>query len=998
MTARFFACIASALLAIPVFAPAKTPAPAPKPAPKPAPAKPPVKPAKPAAPSTPSAEKMGKVSDTRWITPTNQVITPAGRAVELYGLRPQALALSPDGRLLATAGRTAELIIIDPTSGKVLQKVPLPPEKPADLKGTGKPTGTQQSGVLGPQSTSPATNPVADPKTSPATSPAPKPADPKPAPETSPAPKPSTDPKTSPETNPATPASAEQKPATAAGTPKAPPDPVDKTGQLSFTGLIFSPDGSRIFLSNVNGNIKEFTVAKDGKVSPKRNIPLPEAKAPKRKNDIPAGLAVSPDGRLLYVCLNLGNRLGEVEIESGKTLRTIDVGVAPYDVVLLGDKAYVSNWGGRRPGPKDLTGPAGRGTLVRVDPERFIASEGSVSIIDLKTGKVLNELLTGKHACAMALSPDGKHLVVCNAGDDTLSVINTETDQIIEKIWTRPTPADLFGAQPNALAFEKDGDWLFVANGTHNAIAVIEFEPGASKFEGLIPVGWFPGAVVFDAARKQLAIANIKGFGSQKILKPGDKPKYNSKEFFGTLSLVPVPKKAELEKHTAVAEINMRYSMLKDAALPARPDVAPRPVPERVGEPSVFKHVLYIIKENRTYDQVLGDVKEGNGDPSLCIFGEKYTPNQHKLVREFVLLDNTYCSGIQSADGHQWSDSAFATDYVERSHAGWPRSYMNLKTEDAMDALAYSPAGFLWDNALKHGKTVRDYGEACISDSRWTDSKMKDKPAWRDFYDDWKNKTSRTKIACKPGIESLRKIAHLDTVGWDMNVPDVVRAQAFIDDLRDWEGIGKLPNLMIMLLPNDHTGGTRGKAPTPAAQVADNDLAMGMIVEALSRSRFWPETCIFAIEDDPQNGFDHVSGYRTTAYVASPYNRRGATVSTQYNQTSLIRTIELILGLPPMNLLDATATPMFDVFTDAADLTPFVAVANQVPLDQTNPEKKEIKDPILKSDEEKSSAINFNEPDRAPEDVLNRILWHAQMGTRVPYPDWAVHLVEDDDD
>jgi hypothetical protein len=229
-------------------------------------------------------------------------------------------------------------------------------------------------------------------------------------------------------------------------------------------------------------------------------------------------------------------------------------------------------------------------------------------------------------------------------------------------------------------------------------------------------------------------------------------------------------------------------------------------------------------------------------------------------------------------------------------------------------------------------------------------------------------------------------------------VPDVARAQAFIDDLRDWEAIGKLPSLMIMLLPNDHTGGTRGKAPTPAAQVADNDLAMGMIVEALSHSRFWPETCIIAIEDDPQNGFDHVSGYRTTCYVVSPYNKRRATVSTQYNQTSVIHTIELILGLPPMNLLDATATPMDDVFTGQPDFTPFTAVPNQIPLDQMNPEKKEIKDPILKSDEEKSAAINFDEPDKAPEDLLNRILWHAQMGTSAPYPEWAVHLVEDDDD
>ncbi len=887
---------------------------------------------KPLAPT--GKENIGKLAEARWMTPTNQILTPAGTQVQLPGMRPQAIALSPDGKLLATSGKTAELVIVDPASGKILQKVPLPPDKPADAKGIGAPSGTIQTTVAG-----------------------------------------------------------------AAKTPPVPTGPsTDKNGQLSLTGLVFSPDGARIYLSNVNGNVKVFDVAAGGKVTPKLSLSLPEARTPKRKNDIPTGLTVSPDGRLLYVCLNLGNKLAEVEIESGKTLRTFDVGVAPYDVVLAAGKAYVSNTGGRRATLRDLTGPAGRGTLVRVDPVRHIASEGSVSVLDLATGNTKTELLTGRHASAMALSPDGKHIVVCNTADDTLSVIATESDQIIEKIWARPTPSDLFGAQPNALAFEKGGDWLFVANGTHNAIAVIEFEPGQSMFQGFIPVGWFPGGVVFDAVRRQLCVANIKGNGAQKILKPGEKPKFNSKDYFGTLSLVPVPKKAELAKHTAAASINMRYGMMKDAALPARPGIAAKPVPERVGEPSPIKHVLYIIKENRTYDQILGDVKEGNGNAELCIFGARYTPNQHKLVGEFVLLDNTYCSGIQSADGHQWANSAFANEYVERQHAGWPRSYPNIKTEESMDALAYAASGFLWDNAKARGVSVRVYGEGCITDCTWDDKTKKDKPTWRDFYDDWKNKTALTKIASKPGIESLRKVAYPGTVGWDMNVPDVVRAEKFIADLHECETSDELPQLMILLLPNDHTGGTRGKAPTPGAQVADNDLAFGQIVEAVSHSKFWKDTAIFAIEDDPQNGFDHVSGYRTTCYVASPYAKRKTTISTQYNQTSLVRTMELILGLPPMNLLDATATPMSDVFTDKPDFTPFVAVPNIIPLDNTNPDPKQIKDPVLKSDEEKSVTINFDEPDRAPEDMLNRILWHAQKGTSAPYPDWAVHLAEDDDD
>jgi YVTN family beta-propeller protein len=311
--------------------------------------------------------------------------------------------------------------------------------------------------------------------------------------------------------------------------------------------------------------------------------------------------------------------------------------------------------------------PAGLGTLVRVDPVRYIANEGSVSVIDLSQAETASEvqsakaeILIGLRASALAVSPNRLWVVVANAGSDTLSVIDTRTDQIVETICARQSPADLFGAQPNALAFDKSGGRLYVCNGTQNAVAVFDFKPGQSSLRGLIPVGWFPGGVAYDPGRKALCVANIKGIGSTKHLEPGDPVKFNSHQYFGTLSLVPVPDKRELSRLTQTALQNLRYGLLQEAKLPPRPDQPARPVPERVGEPSVFKHVIYIIKENRTYDQVLGDVPQGNGDPSLCVFGEHITPNQHKLVREFVLLDNTYCSGILSADGHQWADSALA--------------------------------------------------------------------------------------------------------------------------------------------------------------------------------------------------------------------------------------------------------------------------------------------------------------------------------------------------
>ena len=395
---------------------------------------------------------------------------------------------------------------------------------------------------------------------------------------------------------------------------------------------------------------------------------------------------------------------------------------------------------------------------------------------------------------------------------------------------------------------------------------------------------------------------------------------------------------------------------------------------------------------------MLGDIPEGNGDPSLCVFGENVTPNQHKLVREFVLLDNTYCSGILSADGHQWSTTAFATDYMEKSFAGFPRSYPDGMGEDENDALAYSPGGFIWDNAVRHGRRVLNFGEFAMPTCGWTDRQRKGEPAWADFYQEFLHGRGEVRIASQPSVESIRPFTPTNYVGWEMTVPDVWRARYITNELQRCEARGELPQLIVICLPDDHTSGTSKGSPTPAACVADNDLAFGQIVQAFSHSRFWKETVIFAIEDDPQAGWDHVSGYRTTAYVASPYARRHAVVSTQYNTTSILRTIELILGLPPMNLIDAAATPMTDCFVNEPDLTPFVAVANNVPLDQMNPDPKKVGDPLLRRYALASGRLPLRVPDRCPEDLLNRIIWHAMKGSAAPYPAWAVSAAADDDD
>ncbi len=863
-----------------------------------------------------TTEVVGAAGTNRFLTPANQTLTPAGIFINLPGLRPQVLALSPDGATLVTAGLTHELVALDPATGKILQRVPFLSET-----------------VLQP---APASPDILDP---------------------------------------------------------------DEKSQVSFTGLTFSPDGARIYLANVNGDIKVFGVGNDRKISPLFTIPLPSVQATGRTNEIPAGLAVSRDGKKLYVALNLSNHLAELDAATGRLLRTWDVGFAPFDVVLAGRKVYVSNWGGRRPDANSVTGPAGRGTRVRVDG-RSIASEGSVSVIDLghnsETGALQPEILTGLHASALALAPGGRWLVVANAGSDTLSVIDTRTDKIVETICARQHPGDPFGAQPNALAFDRSGKKLFVCNGTQNAVAIFQFKPGSSQLLGLVPVGWFPGAIAFDTRHKMICVANIKGLPPGRPRRTNGEPEFNSKQYNGSVSLVPLPTARTLEQFTQTALVNLRYRLLAQAKLPARVGQPAQPVPERVGEPSVFKHVIYIIKENRTYDQVLGDIKEGNGAADLCTFGERVTPNQHKLVREFALLDNTYCSGILSADGHNWTDTAIATEYVERSFASWPRSYPSGGGENDKDALAYASSGFIWDNALAHGKTFRDFGEFCTNFRRWKNSSRSNEPTWTECFRDFTNQTQAISFRSEPDVEALRPYIVTNSPGWDLNVPDQVRAARFIEELKGDETTGRLPDLTILWLNADHTSGTKAGLPTPAAQVADNDLAVGKIVEAVSQSKFWKDTCIFAIEDDPQAGWDHVSGYRTTAYVISPFTKRGAVVRTQYNQTSLLRTIELILGLPPMNQMDATATPMFDCFTNTPDLAPFAAVPNQVPLDEMNRAPKKISNAALRKDAYASAKLPLEKPDQCPEDLLNRILWRAMKGSETPYPEWAVKVVDAD--
>ena len=483
-------------------------------------------------------------------------------------------------------------------------------------------------------------------------------------------------------------------------------------------------------------------------------------------------------------------------------------------------------------------------------------------------------------------------------------------------------------------------------------MAVVQFEPedNASKVVGLIPVGWFPGAIQYRCRAQDALRGEHQGHRRHQRLQAGRAGETQHQGFLRHRFPGSGPAKPQ---RLAAHEARLAQHALPEAGggAPAAAPGPTGPAPCRSGWASRACSSTSSTSSRKTAPttRFWATCPRATATRTSASSARQYTPNQHKIAREFVLLDNTYCSGVQSADGHQWTDSAIANEYMERQiSSGTPRSYPGGKSEDGADALAWASSGFIWDNALAHGKTFRNYGEWMISEAGWTDRKRKDRITWQDFWRESPNRRRpRSGSAAGRRIESLRPHSNTNTVGWDLKVPDVMRAAEFIRELRQFEAQGGFPNLMILFLPNDHTGGTRANIPTPGAQVADNDLALGLVVEAVSHSRFWPETCIFAIEDDPQAGWDHVSGYRTTCFVVSPYTKRRQTISTQYNQTSLIRTIELILGLPPMNHLDATATPMTDCFTDTPDLTPFTSVPNRVPLDQMNPDPEKDRAPGL---------------------------------------------------
>ena len=454
-----------------------------------------------------------------------------------------------------------------------------------------------------------------------------------------------------------------------------------------------------------------------------------------------------------------------------------------------------------------------------------------------------------------------------------------------------------------------------------------------------------------------------------------------------SVSVIGVPEKKALRAFTDTVIAVNNLSRATSSMEKPREGFQAKPVPERIGEPSVFKHVVYIIKENRTYDQILGDMKEGDGDAGLCIFGNEITPNTHKLAEEFILLDNFHVSGKCSAEGHQWTDASIVTDYIEKNVRAWFRSYAHVQT----DALVYAPTGFIWDNATNHGKSARIYGEASIP-------KFKEKTTWTEVYNKYKN-GEKVEFTNYTTIDPVKKILSESYPSYgNHEFTDAMRADAFIKELNGFESMtgDQLPELIVMALPNDHTAGIKPGYPSPRAMVADNDYALGRIVEAFTKSRFWENSVIFVVEDDSQSGWDHVSAYRTVSLVISPYSRLKNVNHTYYTQPSMVRTIEQILGLPPMNIQDAISNTMSDCFGSTPDKTPYVALKNNIPIDEMTPELSTLSGRALHY-AKKSMLPEFEGVDSGNDDLLNRILWFSAKGNAT-YPSKYAGPVSDDDD
>jgi YVTN family beta-propeller protein len=704
----------------------------------------------------------------------------------------------------------------------------------------------------------------------------------------------------------------------------------------AWLGMAWSSDGRTLYVSGGNASgsknkadpvspIYEFTYA-NGRLSEQPTGKLVETIDPTLVWW--SGVAYLPSKHLVYAAnRGTGSGPGNVVVFDAKTRQVvtrIPVETTPYQALLApeGKLLFVSNW-----------------------------SSESVSVIDTATNKVIRTLHVGMNPNDMKLSSDGRLFVACS-NDNTVYVIDAHKLQVIERLSTTLTPLAPEGSTPDALAIDNTRKLLYIANADNNSIAVAHIENRAhSTVVGFIPTGWYPSALLLVDQDRILYIGNAKGeeghpdpdgphFGHES-----DKTLQKS-----SIEMLPVMDlKERLPQWTRQVTENTPYhdSLLSEARMPQEPSI----IPQHVGEASEIKHIIYIIKENRTYDQEFGDIPNANGDPKLVLFGDKVTPNQHALAKEYVVLDNLYCDGEVSVDGHSWSNSAYATDFNEKQ---WPAEYGGHSTAAYSVHAMVPSAGHLWDLARRKGLTYRSYGENAARAS------------------------TGTTMEAAPGADGL--VGHVSQdYGLGLNVRDTDKVAVFLRDFSEFEAnhdspdpAKRLPNYSVMSMPEDHTRGTTPGAYTPQAMVANNDYAIGQLVDAISHSRYWPNTAIFIIEDDAQDGADHVDGRRTAGLVISPYVKRGIVDSTLYTTSSMLRSMELLLGLPPMSQYDAAAMPTYASFGTEPVVTQFNVIK---PLIDVN--AKNTKDSY---GAKQSSKMNFKELDRAPMHALNEILWKSIKG------------------
>lgn len=691
-----------------------------------------------------------------------------------------------------------------------------------------------------------------------------------------------------------------------------------------WNGLAFSPDGKTLYVAGGNsGKLMSFHYDA-GRLTKGKELKGPDY-------TFISGIAVHPKTGNLYVCNEAFNQLYVLD-PSLNLVKVINTGSNPHTCCFGEDgrHIYISNWG-----------------------------SNTVTVIDSTTNNHVRDIRVGIRPNDMALAPDGRLFVSC-AGDNTVHVIQTRSleagpgaptratrppEGVREVLNTAIEPTQLEGSSPTGVSVSPDGSTLYVCNADNNDVMVADISNSKeTRIRGYIPTGWYPTSVA--AGDRDLYVAVGKGLQSRpNYPAKGKEPEkgrqkqpydYTGNCFEGYVSAISVGDPAKLAAWTRQVKDNTRFHVANIRHTEKRSDSI---VPDTVGKPSPIQHVLYVVMENRTYDQVLGDMKEGNGEPYLCMYGEKVTPNRHKLAREYTLLDNLYCNGEVSFDGHSWCDAAIATDEMQKQ---WTSGYSDHGDITNGEELQIPAAGFLWDSARRHGLSVKTYGEGDT-----------------DFL----------------GGHAVP----VDSRGTWPDVPrDMDRVDGWIKDLHDGERSGQLANFMIMSLGEDHTAGTTPGAFTPEAAVASNDVAIGKIIAAASRSKFWKSMAIFFVEDDAQDGPDHIDAHRTFGLVVSPWVKRHYVDHTMYGQVGMVRTIELLLGLPPMTQYDAAATPMFATFSRNAQVTPY----DQAPAQTDLMAKNTPKSPGAKA----SLAMDFREYDRAPADELNRVLWAESKGANVPYP------------